>query len=106
MEHVCVINSSQSFQAINLKLCTQAFFMLLETTRNSKMIDLRHTKQKKYIRHPSFFFFFFFFFHAVRDQCDLTAHPGVQFGIFKLAKNRIEEFVLLCLIYILYKQIM
>ena len=45
-------------------------------------------------------------FHSVRDQCDLTAHPGVQFGIFKLANNRIEEFVLLCLIYILYKHIM
>ena len=70
-----------------------------ELARNSKIIDLRHTKQKKYIRHPTFF-------HAVRDQCDLTAHPGVQFGIFKLANNRIEEFVLLCLIYILYKHIM
>ena len=60
--------------------------MLLETTRNSKIIDLRHTKQKKYVRHPSLF-------NAVRDQSDLIAHPGVQFGIFKLGKNRIEQFV-------------
>ena len=29
------------------------------------------------------------------------SHLSVQFGIFKLAKNRIEKFVLLCLIYIL-----
>ena len=29
------------------------------------------------------------------------SHLSVQFDIFKLAKNRIEEFVLLCLIYIL-----